>query len=45
MALWRKAIEQKAEGLGWRRTRRIARAHVKRSRRHWQQAVRMLQAA
>jgi stearoyl-CoA desaturase (Delta-9 desaturase) len=45
MALWRRAIEQKAEGLGWRKTRRIARAHVKRSRRHWKTAVRMLQTA
>lgn len=45
MALWRKAIEQKAEGLGWRKTRRAARAYVKRSRKQWTTAVRMLQAA
>jgi stearoyl-CoA desaturase (Delta-9 desaturase) len=44
-ALWRKAIEQRAEGMAWRKTSRASRAHVKRSRRHWKLAVRMLQAA
>ena len=45
LALWRRALEERAEGMPWRRTRRVARGHVKRSRQHWKTAVRMLQAA
>ena len=44
VALWRQHMEEKAEGLSqsWRETRRRARHEVKRSRREWQSAVRML---
>ena len=46
LALWRQALEQRAEGMNrWRQTRRASRLHVKRSRRHWKRAVRMLQTA
>lgn len=47
LALWRRAIEEKAEGAGaaWRKTHRASRLHVKRSRRHWKRAVQILQAA
>ncbi len=44
VALWRQHMEEKAEGLSqsWRETRRRARHEVKRSRREWQSAIRML---
>jgi stearoyl-CoA desaturase (delta-9 desaturase) len=44
VALWRQHVEEKAEGLSksWRETRRKAREEVKRSRREWKYAVRML---
>lgn len=46
IALWRRAIEEKAEGSApWRRTRKMSRRHVRRSRRQWKLAVRMLQHA
>ena len=45
IALWRKAIEERAQGTSWRKTRKIARRHVQRSRRHWKLAVRMLKTA
>ena len=45
IALWRRAIEEKAQGISWRKTRRASRRHVRHSRRHWKLAVRMLQAA
>ncbi|MDQ3281423.1 MAG: fatty acid desaturase [Acidobacteriota bacterium] len=43
--LWRKAIEQQKQGSSWRITRKLSRRHVRRSRREWQVAVRMLRAA
>ena len=43
--LWRKAIDEQAQGSSWRKTRKSARRHVKNSRRQWKRAVRMLQAA
>lgn len=46
LALWRRAIEERAAQVEhWRETRRASRKHVKRSRRQWKRAVRMLQAA
>jgi stearoyl-CoA desaturase (delta-9 desaturase) len=46
IALWRRAIEEKAEEAGsWRRTRKLSRRHVRRSRRQWKMAVRMIQTA
>lgn len=46
LALWRRAIEERAAQVSdWRKTRRASRQHVKRSRRQWKRAVRMLQAA
>lgn len=45
LALWKRAIEQKAQGISWRKTRRAAHLHVRRSRKQWKLAVRMLQAA
>jgi len=45
VALWRRAIEQRAQGISWRSTRRASRRHVRRSRQHWQLAVRMLKTA
>lgn len=45
IALWRRALEERAQGISWRRTRRASRAHVRRSRKHWKLAVQMLKAA
>lgn len=45
IALWRKAIEERAQGSSWRRTQKMSTKHVRRSRRHWKRAVRILQAA
>jgi hypothetical protein len=45
IALWREAIEHRAEGLRWKHKRKASHRHVRRSRRHWQRAVRILQAA
>ncbi|HKO54354.1 MAG TPA: fatty acid desaturase [Thermoanaerobaculia bacterium] len=44
-ALWRQHAEEKAAGLknSWRETRRRSRRHVRQSRRHWKDALRMLQ--
>ena len=43
--LWREAIQQRAEGLSWRKSRKMSYLHVRRSRKHWKRAVRILQAA
>jgi stearoyl-CoA desaturase (delta-9 desaturase) len=45
IALWRKAIEMRAQGSSWRKTHKLSTKHVRRSRRHWKRAVRILQAA
>ena len=46
VALWRNAVEQRAQGAKkWREARRMSRRHVRHSRRQWKRAVRMLQAA
>jgi stearoyl-CoA desaturase (Delta-9 desaturase) len=45
IALWRRAIEERAQGISWRRTKKISLRHVRRSRRQWKLAVRILQAA
>jgi stearoyl-CoA desaturase (Delta-9 desaturase) len=47
IALWRRALEERAAGTksSWREMRRMSRKHVRRSRRQWKTAVRMLQAA
>jgi stearoyl-CoA desaturase (delta-9 desaturase) len=45
IALWRAAIEQRAEGLSWRKMRKASHRHVRRSRKHWKRAVQILQAA
>jgi hypothetical protein len=45
IALWRRALEERAQGAAWRKTRKMSHRHVRRSRRHWKTAVRMLQAA
>ena len=45
IALWRRAIDERAQGIAWRRTRKMSHRHVSRSRRHWKWAVRALQAA
>lgn len=45
LALWRRAIEQRAQGISWRQTRRASRRHVRRSRQQWKLAVRMLKTA
>lgn len=45
IALWRRAIEERAQGINWRHTKKASARHVRRSRRHWQRAVRILQAA
>ena len=44
-ALWRQHVAERAEGLStkWRETRRRAKQHVRRSRRNWKDAIRMLQ--
>lgn len=45
IALWRRAHEERERGSAWRQTRRVSRQYVKRSRRQWKLAVRMLAAA
>jgi hypothetical protein len=45
VALWRRALEQRAQGMSWRKTQRRSRLHVRRSRKHWKLAVRMLKTA
>lgn len=45
IALWRKALEERAQGSAWRKTQKMSTRHVRRSRRHWKRAVRILQAA
>ena len=45
VGLWRSALQQRAEGLPWRKTRKASHLEVRRSRRHWKTAVRILQAA
>jgi stearoyl-CoA desaturase (delta-9 desaturase) len=42
---WRTAIEQRSEGMPWRKAKKASHRHVKRSRAHWKRAVRILQAA
>ena len=42
---WRTALEQRAEGMPWRKAKKASHRHVKRSRQHWKRAVRILQAA
>ncbi|HEX7150161.1 MAG TPA: fatty acid desaturase [Thermoanaerobaculia bacterium] len=44
-ALWREHNELRAQGVSWRRARRLSKRHVKRSRLHWQRAVRLLETA
>jgi stearoyl-CoA desaturase (Delta-9 desaturase) len=44
-ALWRRALEERAEGMAWRKTRRLAYRYVRHSRRQWRRAVRILQTA
>jgi len=43
--LWRKAIEQQKQGASWRPIRKLSHRHVRRSRREWKVAVRMLRTA
>jgi len=45
ISLWRRALEERAQGSSWRKTRKLSHRHVRRSRRHWKLAVRMLQQA
>jgi len=45
IALWRRAIEERAQGISWRKTKKLSARHVRHSRRQWKLAVRMLQAA
>jgi stearoyl-CoA desaturase (delta-9 desaturase) len=47
LTLWRQHVDDRAAGLSrvWRHKRRRARLHVRRSRRHWKHAVRILAAA
>jgi stearoyl-CoA desaturase (delta-9 desaturase) len=45
IALWRRALEERAQGSSWRKTQKMSTRHVRRSRRHWKRAVRILQAA
>jgi stearoyl-CoA desaturase (delta-9 desaturase) len=45
IALWRKALDERAKGSAWRKTQKASTRHVRRSRRHWKRAVRILQAA
>lgn len=44
-ALWKRGLEQKAQGIAWRATHRQSRRHVRNSRREWKLAVRMLKTA
>lgn len=43
--LWRRAIEQQKKGASWRAAQKLSRRHVRRSRREWKGAVRMLRTA
>ncbi|HEX6641265.1 MAG TPA: fatty acid desaturase, partial [Thermoanaerobaculia bacterium] len=43
--LWRRAHEERAQGTPWRRLRKMSTRHVRRSRRQWKLAVRMLKTA
>ena len=44
-ALWRQHLEERAEASKqWRKTRRMSHTHVRRSRRQWKSALRMLAA-
>jgi stearoyl-CoA desaturase (delta-9 desaturase) len=45
LALWRRAHEERAQGTPWRRTRKLSTHHVRRSRRQWKLAVRLLKTA
>jgi hypothetical protein len=45
IALWRRALEEQAQGSSWRKTRKMSHRHIRRSRRQWKTAVRILQAA
>ncbi len=46
IALWRRALEEKSQRLStWRKTHRMSRLHVRRSRKQWKRAVRILQTA
>ena len=45
IALWRRALEERAQGISWRKTKKLSRRHVRHSRRQWKRAVRMLAAA
>src|ERR1044071_4289278 len=41
LKLWRQALEERAAGLTWRKTRRASKQHVRQSRRQWKTAVRL----
>lgn len=43
VALWRRALEERAQGISWRKTKKASNRHVKRSRRQWKRAVRLLE--
>jgi len=46
VALWRAGLEARAQGFAtWRQQTRLSKRHVRRSRRHWKRAVRMLEQA
>jgi stearoyl-CoA desaturase (delta-9 desaturase) len=49
IALWRRAIEERAQGstapASWRKTRKMSQRHIRRSRHQWKTAVRILQTA
>lgn len=45
IALWRKALEERAQGSAWRKTKKLSQRHVRRSRRQWKLALRMLKTA
>ena len=45
IALWKRALEEKKQGVAWRKTSRASKRHVRHSRKQWKRAVRMLQAA
>ena len=45
ITLWRRAIEERAQGTPWRRTQKMSHKHVRNSRKQWKRAVRILQAA
>lgn len=47
VALWRQHMEERATGMSdrWRATRRRSRLYVRQSRRHWNEAMRMLAQA